>query len=141
MEEHFLKDFVTGVTRETPRPWYNGPGDCIIFQTTDEAIVAERVDEILTIYRSVETGIPVGYQIKGVRALTEKFGWDGIRVDHKNEGDELTEISISALLLGAYEQGPKTIGRRLGYASAFESCDNRHRLSASELREELALAH
>ena len=140
MDEHFLKDFVTDVARETPRPWYNGPGDCIIFQTTDEATVADRIDEVLTIYRSVETNTPVGYQIKGVRALAEKFGWAGIRVDCKNEGNELTEISISALLLGAYEQGPKTIGRRKGYASAFDSCDNRHRLPASDLSE-LALAH
>jgi len=133
MEEHFLKDFVTDVTREPPRPWYNGPGDCIIFQTTDEAVVAERIDEILTIYRSVETNIPVGYQIKGVRALAEKFGWDGVRVDCKKDGDELMEVSLSALLLSAYEQGPKTISRRRGYASAFDSCDSRHRLTVSDL--------
>jgi hypothetical protein len=140
MEEHFLKDFVTDVAREEPRPWYNGAGDCIVFQTTDEAFVAERVDEVLTIYRSIEKNTPIGYQIKGVKALTEKFGWAGLRVDCKNEGDEITEVSISALLLGAYEQGPKTIGRRRGYASAFDSCDRRHRLPASDLSE-LSLAH
>jgi hypothetical protein len=133
MEEHFLKDFVVGVKRETPRPWYNGAGDCIIYQITDEAVVADRIDEILTIYRSLETEAPVGYQIKGVKALANKFGWDGVLVQSKKKGEELEEVSLSALLLSAYEQGPKTIGRRRGYADALESAGKTPRMQASDL--------
>src|SRR5262245_26668571 len=112
MEEHFLSAFVNGQTRETPEPWYNPDGDCIIYQIADEAIVAERVDEVLTIYNSAITSRPIGFQIKGVAALTRKLGWEGILVEFKQDNEELKEVSLSGLLLAAYEHGPKTIGRR-----------------------------
>ncbi|MDB6039533.1 MAG: hypothetical protein JWM99_3374 [Verrucomicrobiales bacterium] len=134
MEEHFLKDFVVDVTREPSKPWYNAAGDCIIYQITDEAVIADRVDEILTIYRSVENNAAVGYQIKGVKALAEKFGWDGVLIESRNDGEELMEVSLSALLLSAYEQGPKTINRRKAYASAIESGEGRPRMLATDLK-------
>jgi hypothetical protein len=46
MEEHFLKEFVLNQEREEPRPWYDPAGDCIIYQTSDEAIVAGRIPGI-----------------------------------------------------------------------------------------------
>jgi hypothetical protein len=52
MEKHFLAHLVQGVEREAPRPWYNPHGDCIIYQMVDEAVVGDRVDVTLTIYRS-----------------------------------------------------------------------------------------
>src|SRR5271168_62321 len=122
MEEHFLKDFVEGAERCTePEPWYNPDGDCIIYQMVDEAAVAERIDEILTIYRSAITEKPIGYQIKDVRAIATRAGWDGVLVTCKTDEEELKQINLYALLLAAYDQGPKTIGRRQGYAEAFES--------------------
>lgn len=133
MEEHFLKEFVAGQTRQAPEPWYNPEGDCIIYQMADEAIVAERIDEVLTIYRSVISNKPIGYQIKGVAALAKNFGWDGVLVEHKEDKDELKQVSLSALLLAAYEQGPKTIGRRRAYADAFESCAASPRIRVDEL--------
>src|SRR5947207_13890296 len=103
MEEHFLKDFVKGEARERPEPWYNPDGDCIIYQVADEAIVAERIDEVLTIYNSAVSGKAIGYEIKVVAALTRKLGWEGIRVEFKEDDEELKELSLSALLLVAYE--------------------------------------
>lgn len=119
MEEHFLKDFVSDVERENPKPWYNPDGDCIIYQMIDEAVVADRIDELLTIYRSATTNKAIGYEIKGVRAIIQLFGLVGISVECERSKQEL--LSVSALLLAAYEKGPKTIGRRNGYADAFES--------------------
>ena len=139
MEEHFLKEFVVGQTREKPRPWYNPEGDCIIYQMADEAIVADRIDEILTIYRSQITDKPIGYQIKGIAALAKLFQWDALLVQCKGDEGELKEISVSALLLVAYEQGPTTIGRRKAYADAFESCAEKPRLNPDDLRSVLAL--
>jgi hypothetical protein len=121
MEAHFLNELVSGVERESHQPWYNGAGDCIVYQMIDEATVAERVDEVLTVYHSVITGHPIGFQVKGVMALTRKFGWDCILVDCTLDKEELKEISISALLLIAYEGGPKTIGRRKAYAELLDS--------------------
>jgi hypothetical protein len=57
-----------------PKPWYNPEGDCIVYQIHDEAIVADRIDEIVTIYRSVQTDNLIGYQINGVTALIKRFG-------------------------------------------------------------------
>jgi hypothetical protein len=121
MEEHFLKDFVSGLSRQSPVPWYNPDGDCIIYQTRDEAFVAERIDEVLTVYNSAISGKTIGFQIKGIGALARMFGWESLTLECKEDGDEVVEISLMALLLAAYENGPKTIGRRSAYAVAFES--------------------
>jgi len=133
MEEHFLKDFVTGARGGSTGPWYNPDGDCIIYQTNAEEMVADRVDEVLTIYRSVITGKAIGCQIKGVTAIIQHFRWDGIMFQCKAENRELKEVSLYALLLAAYEKGPKTIGRRMAYADAFQSCAPHPSIPAEEL--------
>jgi hypothetical protein len=137
MEEHFLKEFVSGVSREASKPWYNPAGDCIIYQMADEAIVADRIDRSLTIYRSAINNRPIGFQIKGVDAITQKFGLNGILVECKTNKYELQQVSISALLLAAYEQGPQTIGRREGYAAAFDCAPN-PRITVEESKFETA---
>jgi|SRR5882762_6881866 len=133
MEDHFLKDFVSGPTGVPPEPWYNSAGDCIIYQTADEPFVADRVDEILTLYRSLDTGLAIGYQIKGVRAILRIFGIDELTVECKQEGKEITEVSLSVMLLAAYEQGPKTIGRRRAYADAFQSFSRNPQLPIQDI--------
>ena len=138
MEKHFLDNLVTGQKREHPKPWYNPAGDCIVYQMADEAVVADRIDEVLTVYRSAITNKPVGYQIKGVGALARRFGWEGVLVQSTQDAEQLKEVSLFALLLAAYEQGPKTIGRRKSYAAAFESCADTPRILADDLESVLA---
>ncbi|MBI4023977.1 MAG: hypothetical protein HY360_03295 [Verrucomicrobia bacterium] len=121
MEEHFLKDFVSGPPGGDSGPWYNPEGDCIIYQTVDEGVIANRIDEILTIYTSAVSGKDIGFQIKGVAAIISRFGWDGIHVGFKENEKELKSISLTFLLLAAYENGPRTIGRRMAYV---ETIDN-----------------
>ena len=48
MEAHFLRDVVLGDPEFHPDPWYNPHGDCIIHQIANEAVVAERIDELLS---------------------------------------------------------------------------------------------
>lgn len=134
MDEHFLKEIVSGVSRatsDTPKPWFNPAGDCITFQMADEAVVADRIDGLLTIYRSAIDERPIGFQIKGVAAITRRFGLKGICVECRSDKHELQEVSISALLLAAYEQGPLTISRREGYATALD-CATNSRIVAEE---------
>jgi len=138
MEEHFLKDFVSGPQKFSPAAWYNPHGDCIIYQTSDEGVVAERVDDLLTIYHSALDGRAIGYQIKGVRAIMQVYGLDGIQVECTRSGEELIEVSLSAILLAAYERGPKTIGRRKAYAGAFDSFTRQPQLRIEGLDRELA---
>jgi hypothetical protein len=83
--------------------------------------VAERIDDILTIYTSAITGNPTGFQIKGVKAMIKRFGWNGLVVESADDGDELKFLSVSILLLAAYEDGPKTINRRRAYGELFSS--------------------
>ena len=74
MEEHFLKDFVSGPAGVEPEQCYNSAGDCIIYQTSDEPTVAKGVDNVLTVFYSLLTGKAIGYEIKGVKRIISKFG-------------------------------------------------------------------
>lgn len=124
MEKHFLDDFIRqidrsaklGSHRDRLEPWYNQYGDCIEFQTIDKAFVADRIDEYLTIYRAADNNEPIGFQIKDVRALVDKYGYDGLALKAEVKEDKL--VSVTALLFAAYESLPASIGRRAGYISA-----------------------
>lgn len=59
--------------------------------------------------RAAENRRPIGFQIKGVQALIQKFGWDGLGVETESNNDPIGSISVVALLLGAHEEGPKTV--------------------------------
>ena len=118
MEKHFLSDFVSGRQEFVAEPWYNPHGDCVVYQTADEAVVRDRIDELLTIYRSGEDNRPIGFQIKGVHAIIRKFGLDGLAVESEVNGDRIRSVSLTLLLLAAYEAGPRSVGRRQAYAGA-----------------------
>jgi len=120
MEDHFLKAFVSGESRFSPEPWYNPHGDCITYTTVDEEVIAQRVDELLTIYISADSGKPIGFQIKGVWAIMNKFGLGAVQVECEESNKEIVRVSLSTVLLAAYESGPQTIGRRQAYSHAFE---------------------
>lgn len=122
MEKHFLADKMEGRPTFTPEPWYNPHGDCIIYQLADEAVVAERIDELLTVYNSAIDDRPIGFQIKGVQAILGKLGYDALTVHSRTDPHEksVRSISIVALLLAAYEEGPRTLKRRKGYALAMD---------------------
>lgn len=133
MEEHFLKEFVNGLRREPSKPWYNPDGDCIIYQMRDEAIVADRIDEVLTVYNSAISGKTIGFQIKGIAALARIFGCESITIECEEDGEEVVMIRLTALLLAAYENGPKTIGRRSAYAEAIESSALHPRMRSNDI--------
>ena len=134
MEKHFLDNLMSdeGAPEFRPEPWYNPEGDCIIYETANEAVIADRIDEILTVYRSATDDRPIGFEIKGIQAILMKFGWDGLAVSSESHEGEVTSISIAALLLAAYEDGPKNISRRHAYASAIASPPHQG-LSAKDL--------
>ncbi len=119
MADHFLNKYVTGKKGFQSEPWYNSIGDCIEYQTVNEAVVADRIDEKLTIYRSVMTNNPVGFKLKDVKAILSKYGYNGLAVMSTEQGATL--ISVAAILFAAYEEGLPSIKRRLAYANALES--------------------
>ncbi len=127
MEKHFLSDYVEGEQGFRAEPWYNPFGDCIIYQTKNEAIVGDRIDHILTLYRSAIDNEVIGYQIKDVRAILSRLGANALAVTSEinGESDSVKSISVVALLLAAYEEAPHSIRRRTGYAHAFTRQSNR----------------
>jgi hypothetical protein len=53
-----------------PTATYDPDGDCIEFLISPEPFYAERVDDLVTVYYSQETGQVIGYFING-NSLTE----------------------------------------------------------------------
>lgn len=120
-QEHFLAHLMEGESTFRAEPWYNAHGDCLVYKMADEAAVAERIDDLLTLYRSAEDERPIGFQIKGVYALIQRLGVDGLAVMSKTSPQCVKSISVVALLLAAYEEQSPTLSRRMGYTAAMES--------------------
>ncbi len=132
MEKHFLADMTEGTPTFKSEPWYNPYGDCITYKMADEAVVADRVDEWLTVYNSAVDNRPIGFQMKGVHAIITKFGVDGLAVSWKSNAQGVKSISVATLLLAAYEQGPRTMSRRKAYAGAM--CPSDKTIPADDLQ-------
>ena len=133
-EEHFLATMMAGEPTFRDVPWYNPYGDCLVYKMANEASVADRIDGILTIYRSAIDNRPIGFQVKGIAAMIRKFGLSGLVVASESDFQTVSSVSITALLLAAYEEFPATLSRRLGYTAAMEF-DFRARKRAMSLDE------
>ena len=119
-ERHFLADVIGTEPIFSKDPWYNQDGDCLVYKMANEASIADRIDELLTIYRSAENNRPIGFQIKGVGAIIARFGFAGLAIVSENSTESMKSVSITALLLAAYENQPFSLSRRIGYAEAME---------------------
>ena len=127
MEAHFLRNVMpAGGPAFCTDPWYNPDGDCIVQKVSNEAVVADRIDELLTLYRSAEDNRAIGYQIKGVAALIRNFGWGGLSVECTSDPNsgEVRWVSVAALLLVAFREGPNTVGRRTAYGQTVTDAAN-----------------
>jgi hypothetical protein len=134
MEKHFLADQMEGSPAFRAAPWYNPYGDCIVYQMADEVVVADRVDELLTVYNSAVDDRPIGFQIKGVAGIIRKLGLTGLAAQSEADAQSVKSISITVLLLAAYEDGPRTLSRRMAYASAMDFPAKRQTIPADELQ-------
>ena len=135
-ERHFLADMIGSQPTFSAKPWFNPDGDCLVYKMANEASIADRIDELLTIYRSAQDNRPIGFQIKGVGAIIGKFGIAGLAISSQSDAASMRSVSIAALLLAAYEDRPFTLGRRIGYAEAME-CEyssQERRIPFSELQ-------
>jgi len=136
MEKHFLADMMAGEGKSEFRaePWYNPYGDCIVYKIADEAVVADRIDELLTVYHSAVDNRPIGFQIKGVQAIIRKLGLDGLAFASQAKAGAVKRISIAVLLLAAYEEREPTLARRRAYASAMECPEKKQTIPADDLQ-------
>ncbi len=135
-ERHFLAEMIGSKPTFSEEPWYNQDGDCLVYKMANEASVADRIDELLTIDRSAVDNRPIGFQIKGISAIIAKFRFAGLSISSESDADTVRSFSITALLLAAYEDRPFTLNRRIGYAEAME-CEHgfrKRRIPFSELQ-------
>src|SRR6266481_2965245 len=65
--DQFLKENETERKTFEPSPLYTPEGDSLMFYIKDEDSYHERIDDLLTVYRSITTNQTIGCQIKGVR--------------------------------------------------------------------------
>jgi hypothetical protein len=71
--KEFLQENQTEMKPFEPSPMYTPEGDSLMFYMKDEESYRERIDDLLTVYRSVETNEIIGCQIKGVRHKLEEL--------------------------------------------------------------------
>lgn len=116
MEKHFLADHVEGEPGFTPGIWYNAYGDCLEYSTANVAVVADRIDEVITIYRSADKGEAIGFQIKGVSALVEMLDADAFVVEHLESNQVIRSVKVNVILAMALQSSStsRTALRQVG---------------------------
>lgn len=65
----------------TPRPFYSIEGDSLTFYFKDEECYRERVDDFLTVYKSIKSDKLVGCQIKGLPQALKLLGDFGLVIE------------------------------------------------------------
>lgn len=90
--EQFLKESDVQSTTFIPRPLYTVEGDSLMFYLKDEESFRQRIDDLLTVYRSFATNDIIGCQIKGVRRKLDEL--NKFRVTVTSE-----EVDLSLLFL------------------------------------------
>ena len=65
----------------TPRPFYSVEGDSLTFYFKDEESSRERVDDFLTVYKSIKSDKLVGCQIKGLPRAMKLLGDFGLIIE------------------------------------------------------------
>jgi len=103
-----LIEFLTGKQPEgfVPHPMYSRDGDTLTFFFRNEEAYAERVDELLTIYKTFDSGELAGCKIKGVRSLLKRIRSFGVSL--RPEGEN---VQLGLLFLSAASAGPPQMVR------------------------------
>src|SRR5947208_6737345 len=90
--DQFLKKNKTENKEFVPSPFYTPEGDSLMFYFKDEESYRERIDELLTVYRSIQTNLIIGCQIKGVRHKLDELNKFVVTVTDK-------EVELGLLFL------------------------------------------
>ena len=95
--------------RFRPTATYDPDGDCIEFLVSPDSFYAERVDDLVTVYYSQETGEVIGSLIKGVskfcKGLLERM--PGFRIEIRDGRVSLEHIFRASLWFSHF--GPEDL--------------------------------
>jgi len=91
-------------TQFSPYATYDADGDCVRFFISPDPYYAERIDNLVTVYRSVETDEIIGSLIKDVSRICEKSAEFAIEiVDGKIRLKHIFQAKIQASSGGSME--------------------------------------
>jgi hypothetical protein len=86
------------------RPHYFQDGDFVSYYFREDPAFEERIDELLTIYFSMDTGEMVGCKIKGVRRILQELGNFSVTIEGGN-------VTLGLLFVGAALVNPSQKGQ------------------------------
>jgi len=112
-----------------PVPHYFANGDFVTYYLSDERCYAQRVDDLLTVYLSMQTHELAGCKIKGVRHILQTAGDFGVTIDGK-------DVRLGLFFfIGAAMAKDETQKRRYEQLRqiAKDAIVNRHELQANSL--------
>jgi hypothetical protein len=85
-------------------PYYSKDGDFLTYYFTDDECYAERLDDILTVYRSLTGNDFVGVKLKGVKYLREQLGEFSFHVNRSDGKPMLAIFFVAGGFLYATEE-------------------------------------
>ena len=88
----------------TPRPFYSVEGDSLTFYFEDEESYRERVDDFLTLYKSIKSDKLVGCQIKGLPKALKLLGDFGLVIEDKT-------VRLGMIFMACMAASPKPASR------------------------------
>ncbi|MBI4570300.1 MAG: hypothetical protein HY719_18050 [Planctomycetes bacterium] len=106
MDQHFLDAEVkdAGLSGFKPEIWYNLHGDCLEFCAANEGVEGDRIDSVITIYRSTLDRRPIGFQVKGVRALIDLLDATSFSVEARGDQHSVFRVKVEVVTAAAFAQ-------------------------------------
>lgn len=105
----------------TPRPRYSSAGDCLFFYFRDDESWADRVDELLTVYRAFESRQVVGFKLKNVELLKKHLGSFLVEFETKEVSIHLLFTRMLRWKLEEVRGPDTTVALTRKYAEAIEA--------------------
>jgi hypothetical protein len=117
--------------RPKPGGWYSPEGDCVFFYRENARSHAERVDDLLTIYRADDDGRILGAQVKGITKLPP-HDLLLLRVS-RERAVEIVELLLATFYRGTGAGLPGDPERARKYAEASSVLSGKIPIRATEL--------
>lgn len=88
------------------RPVYSRDGDTLSYYFRNDEAYSERVDDLLTVYKSIATDELVGCKVKGITRLLDRLKSFGLVVEPEGE-----DVRLNLLFFSAAFERPATVHR------------------------------
>ena len=101
MDQEFLAEFKTAKPTFKAEAFYNEHGDCIDYQTVDEPFYGDRLNSLVTVYRSMRDRRVIGFLVKGVRRILQTIDCNIMAIGTAEDANG--SIAIIRIVMAAME--------------------------------------